>query len=114
MTNEFNHIFTETGRNHAESIPIVNNFTKFLKNKTKNSYDFDGISSKLLKLIEPDIVKPLTILINQVLNTGKFPDKLKVAKVIPLFKRNDPTLFTNYRPKSHFACYFKSLGKNYE
>ena len=50
-----------------------------------NSYGFDGISSKLFKLIEPEIVKPLTLLINQVLNTGQFPNKLKVSKVIPIF-----------------------------
>ena len=37
-------------------------------------------------------MKPVTLLINQVLNTAQFPDKLKVAKVIPIFKKNYPTL----------------------
>ena len=134
--NEFNHIVTETGPNLAESIPctIANNFTKFLKIKNKNgfrfteiqeesvsqiinnlsnknSYGCDGISSKLLKLIEPDIVKPLTLLINQVLNTGQFPDKLKVANVIPVFKKNYPTLFTNYRPISILPVSSKVLER---
>ena len=59
---------------------IINNLPN------KNSYGFDGISSKLFKLIEPDIMKPLTLLINQVLNTGQYPDK-KVAKVITIFKK---------------------------
>ena len=136
IANEFNHIFTETGPNLAENIQCttVNNITKFLKNKNtngfrfteiqeesvsqiinnlpnKNSYGCDGISSKLLKLIEPDIVKPLTLLINQVLNTGQFPDKLKVAKVIPIFKKNDPTLFTNYRPISLLPVISKVLER---
>ena len=53
----------------------------------KSSSGCDGISSKLLKVIAPAIIKPLTLLINQVLNTGTFPDKLKIAKVIPIFKK---------------------------
>ena len=54
---------------------------------SKNSCGLDGISSKLIKIIEPAIIKPLTLLINQVLNTGIFPDELKIAKVIPIFKK---------------------------
>ena len=53
----------------------------------RNSFGLDGISSKLIKIIEPAIIKPLTLLFNQVLNTGVFPDELKIAKVIPLFKK---------------------------
>ena len=67
---------------------------------TKNSCGYDDISSKLLKLIAPVIIKPLLLLINQVLNTGIFPDKLKIAKVIPIYKKGDPQLFENYRPIS--------------
>ncbi len=29
------------------------------------------------------LVRPITLIINQILNTGIFPDKLKVAKIIP-------------------------------
>ena len=60
---------------------IINNLPN------KNSYGFDGFSTKLLKLIEPAITKSLTLLTNQVLTTGVFPDKLKIAKVIPIYKK---------------------------
>ncbi len=31
------------------------------------------------------------------INIGIFPDKLQIAKIIPIYKKNDETLFTNYR-----------------
>lgn len=39
-------------------------------------------------------------MVNQSLNTGIFPDLLKIAKVIPLHKKDDDTIFDNYRPIS--------------
>ena len=78
---------------------------------TKNSCGYDDISSKLLKVIAPVIIKPLTLLINQVLNTGIFPDKLNIAKVFPIYKKGDPQLFENYRPISLLATISKVLEK---
>ena len=34
------------------------------------------------------------------IRSGVFPDDLKIAKVIPLYKSGDSSLFTNYRPIS--------------
>ena len=78
---------------------------------SKNSCGLDGISSKLIKIIEPAIIKPLTLLINQVLNTGIFPDELKIAKVIPLFKKDDPKLLKNYTPISLLPTISKVIEK---
>ena len=78
---------------------------------TKNSCAYDDISSKLLKVIAPVIIKPLTLLFNQVLNTGICPDKLKIAKVIPIYKKGDPQLFENYRPISLLPTISKVLEK---
>ena len=49
------------------------------------------------------IAKPLTIqvcIINQSLKTGRFPSKLKVAKIIHIFKKDDEHDFNSYRPIS--------------
>ena len=75
----------------------------------KNSCGFDGVSTKLLKVIEPVIFKSLTLLINQVLYSGVFPDKVKIAKVIHIFKKADPSLFENYRPISLLPTMSKVL-----
>ena len=68
--------------------------------KSKNSSGNDDISNRLLKSIKCEISKPLTIIINQSLETGIFPDALKVAKVKPLFKKGDNCCLNNYRPIS--------------
>ena len=56
-----------------------------------------GISNTVLKAIMPIISKPVTLIINQMLNTGIFPDNLKITKIVPLYKKGDDGLFTNYR-----------------
>ena len=66
----------------------------------KNSCGVDGISSKLLKTISPVIAAPLAHIINQSLCTGIFLDRLKIAKVIPIYKKDDPHIVDNYRPIS--------------
>ena len=48
----------------------------------------------------PFIYTPLTYISNLSLQEGVFPDELKIANVIPLFKSDDPELFNNYRPVS--------------
>ena len=55
--------------------------------KPKTSTGIDNISSKRLKRTTDSITAPLTIIINQMMASGIFPDALKVSKVIPLYKK---------------------------
>ena len=59
------------------------------------------ISTELLKRIKACISSPLCLIVNQSLNTGIFPGELKIAKVIPLYKKGDSTQLGNYRPISY-------------
>ena len=61
---------------------------------------YDNIRSSILKMSLPIICTPLTYISNLSLQEGVFPDELKIANVIPLFKSDDPELFNNYRPVS--------------
>ena len=78
---------------------------------SKNSCGHDYISTKLLNRMEEQIAKPLSLIINQSLCTGIFPKKLKIAKVIPLFKKGDSHLFDNYRPISLLPAISKVFEK---
>ena len=67
--------------NVTEIIDIIN------KLKPKSSSGVYDLSNKVIKNLQEIIAEPLTIIINQMLNTGIFPDSLKIAKVSPLFKK---------------------------
>ena len=68
--------------------------------KNKASYGHNNISTKLIKSAKEVLAKPLTLLVNQMLNSGQFPSELKISRVKPFLKNGDPALFTNYCPIS--------------
>ena len=69
--------------------------------KPQSSAGYYNISSKLLKEITDSISCPLSKIINQSLCTGIFPSKLKLAKVIPLYKK---TMRNNLAVTAQFRC----------
>ncbi|CAL4087967.1 unnamed protein product, partial [Meganyctiphanes norvegica] len=48
---------------------------------------------------------------NLALTTGVYPDNLKIAKVIPIFKKGSPTSVNNYRPISILSTINKIFEK---
>ena len=59
------------------------------------------------------IVLPITALINHCIGQGIFPDKLKIASVIPLHKGGDINDPHNYRPISILPTLSKVFEKTY-
>ena len=84
-------------------------------NKLKNKYScgHDNIPNKLIKRSKEALVEPITILINQMLQTGQFPNELKLSKVKPLFKSGDSSLFSNYVQYHYYRQFQKSLNMCY-
>jgi len=136
ISNSFNKYFTEIGPKLAGNITNTTNKTyiDFLKPtcslnfefkpvtpeivgnvidglKPKHSHAKDKLSSKLLKSIKNDIVEPLTIIINQSISNSIYPDALKLAKVVPVYKKDENYVFENYRPISILPSISKIFEK---
>ena len=79
--------------------------------KSKTSYGHDEISMKTVKYVIKQIVRPLTYIFNRSLITGIFPNDMKTAKVIPVFKSGDRLQFSKYRPISLLPQFSKILEK---
>jgi hypothetical protein len=77
--------------------------------KTKNSYVYDEISTKILKISLPFISSPINYICNKILFWGVFPDRLKYATIKPLHKNEDRCEVSNYRPVSLFNIFFKNI-----
>jgi len=60
----------------------------------------DGIPARFVKDGAAVIAGPLTHIINLSLIQGRVPDDLKMARVVPLYKKSDKTDVGNYRPVS--------------
>lgn len=137
VVNSFNHFFVSVGPNLAEKIPVAaepdalqdhlierNPSSMFLKAvdeneiidvvrkcKNKTSTDYNDVDMKTVKWVIDGISKPLTHIFNLSFQTGQFPDQMKIAKVIPLYKTGDKHHFTNYRPVSLLPQFSKILEK---
>ena len=49
--------------------------------------------------------------INLSLSSGIVPNRMKIARVVPILKNDDPSLFVNYRPISVLPCFSKFLER---
>ena len=66
--------------------------------KNSKSCGVDTIDTYTIKLIVDDILPAVTHIVNLSIQQGVFPSQYKIAKVIPLHKKEDPLLPKNYRP----------------
>ena len=85
--------------------------TLIRKLPSKTSSGHDNISNVLLKSIGAHLVTPLTKIFNDSIQTGIFPEIMKLADVVPLYKSKEKYLETNYRPISLLTMMSKLLEK---
>jgi len=135
VANIFNQYFVDVGGNLAKALPPASiNFRSYLEPSNQNSmyvepilddevYKLinsmsggkaagdDGFNLELLKNNAATLAQPLTYIYNLSLFSGTVPKAFKMAKVIPLFKKEDEKLPSNYRPISLLSIFNKILEK---
>ena len=134
ISNEFNKFFSEVGEKTGEEItevetdpmsylkgeppdslylhPTTNEeilkTTKQLKKKRSQGYD--KIPCMITIEMAPNMINILTNVINQCIEEGTFPEALKRAIIVPIYKKLEKIYTTNYRPVSLLT----GLSKIYE
>ena len=78
----------------------------------KKSSGPDEISPKILKLSLPFTVESLTYIYNLCILNNTFPDRLKLAKVIPIPKSKDMSDINNFRPISLLSVVSKPIERH--
>ena len=77
----------------------------------KASHGHDEVSNVMLKALRTSIVFPLCHIFNHSIMEGKFPTRMKLAEVIPLYKGKSMDQMVNYRPISLLITLSKLLEK---
>ena len=135
MSNIFNDFYVNVADGITKTIPLTpKSPLEYLSNRTGNSLFLtpvtflevndlinilnpsksvgpNSIPIKLLKIIGHSVSPLLALLVNQSFQSGIFPDKLKIAKVISLFKKGNAELPSNYRPISLLSIFSKIFEK---
>ena len=97
--------FTIYPTNVYEIKDIITNLT------SKNTTGYDDINQKIVIKSAPYIAEILSEIINSSFKLGIFPDDLKIAKVVPIFKNGDKSQVSNYRPISILPIFSKIFEK---
>ena len=137
IANKFGEYFTSVGKSYSDKVvnPVhdwkyycdkIERNTKTLYMKpctefelqklirnlpSKTSSGHDNISNVLLKSIGDYLVTPLTRIFNDSIQLGIFPEIMKLADIVPLYKSKEKYLETNYRPISLLTTMSKLLEK---
>lgn len=132
-SNYCNEYYANVGINMAKKITEPKDFTHnistinnamFLTPVTKNEIikhintlknnsapGLDGVTSKIIKFVHPYILTPLVHIINLIFITGEVPFQFKTSVITPIYKANDKTIISNYRPISLINNFSKIFEK---
>ena len=118
----------------AKIIPTETEFNTFLNNPNPTSFEIllptpddiqkyieklsdnkalgpNSIPTQILKLISPEIKLILSNRLNECINSGIFPDCLKLATITPVHKKDSKLNVENYRPVSLLSNISKIFEK---
>ena len=87
---------------------LKNSFSELKLNKAPG---YDDVTSNVVVSVADEILLPLYHCIKLSFEMDIFPNKLKVAKISPVFKKDDQCNLSNYRPISILTVFSKIYEK---
>ena len=134
IADSFNDFFINIGSNVAQSVQCrPDDHKRYLRGNYMNSFFFSPVSPNdiyniicslknkncdlnnipvgVIKFIASVISPVICAIINKSISTGVFPDSLKIARVVPIFKHGNNMLKENYRPISILPIMSKIFEK---
>ena len=130
IVNEFNKYFTNICQNlNVKLTQTVHDPTHYINNNPANFFCTQTCPTEIINIVhsnnskkyggydnvDPNIIQQIANQLAHIFNSsftmGIVPRKLKIAKLIPLYKSENPELFTNYRPISILPCLSKILER---
>ena len=137
ISNHLGKYFSSVGKSYAEKIPKLRQTADYYLGKltmnissimllpvceqeierilnkllSKSSSGHDNISNLLLKRLKKIVIPIMCKLCNASLSSGVFPEIMKLAEVVPLYKGKNPHEECNYRPISLLTTMSKILEK---
>ena len=140
IANGFNQFFASVAKKlntklYSSTLNCVNNhcndFQGFLKNRINSSVNFSpttkseiesiikdfkndrasDISIYILKKCASDISRKLSTFFNNFMEEGIFPEVLETGKITPIYNKDAPQKFGNYRPVSVLPIFSKIFEK---
>ena len=133
ISNAMNEYFCKVGQNLVNNVPPTSKtFEEYLPPPVMNSIycepvtteelsglidslnvnkssGADCISSRIIKDNINDLVDPLKYIFNLSLEQSVVPDQMKIAKVVPIYKKDNAQVASNYRPISLLSILNKLL-----
>ena len=133
IPNIFNEFFNKVGHIYGNHETSIHDHQKFMTNRQVSSFYFEQINleevlkivsnfnckksstdiipTKLFQTYPISILDRLTTILNKCILDGVMPQKLKMSRIIPIYKNGKRTNYNNYRPISLLSYIDKILEK---
>ena len=83
----------------------------FKRLKMNKANCFDDVSSDIVKAVQKELTEPIFQICKKSIRSGIFTDKMKIAKITPLFKSDVAYILKNYGPISVLIEFTLMLSK---
>lgn len=93
----FSHIFREQSNSRELNVTLFDIERAIDSLKWRGSMGPDELSSFVIKMCAEAITWPLWLLFQKTFTAGVIPDKLKMSRVVPVFKKGEKADIVNYR-----------------